>query len=1278
MKSYILKFLFPLIIIFDQMLIAQIVINEFMASNNNTIADNEVEFDDWIELANNSADTINLSGWYISDNASNPFKHQLSDSIFILPYSFCLFWADNDEEQGADHLSFRLSSGGEEIILTNFNQVIVDSIYFGQQEVDNSYGRYPDFIGNWGPMDNPTPGTENSHHDTSQYSLNPVSSHESGFYEDSIYVLLSSDENLANIYFTSNGSIPNDSSNLYFEPILLLESTVIRVISIAQGLLPSSIKTYNYLINTNFHLPVMALTIDPDEFPIGDLEYNLHVTYFNEEGEVGFSTGAGIERHGDASSQNPYRIEFKAEYGQSHIDYPLFTNRSNNSYKKLILRHASNDRFPGGNNRAHLRDGIIQTVYGEIHPEGGYSSFKSLHVYINNDYWGIYHLRERQDKHYIEDVFGHEDIDLLERAFGFDGNKNAIEGDWRSYNALESYIDSIDMNVQENLEYLKENIYYEEFVDYWILQVFMGNFDWLSNNMKYFRPRSGEDKWRWLLWDTDHGLGINHNESGTAWGDVQTDYLDWSTGVEGVRVWSGDNNKIIRAILRNDEGKINFINRFADLLNTTFKNENLINVLDSLVNIISPDMSYHAERWNGNLIDWDNGVNNVRNYILQRPDHVINHIKTKFNLESSHLITIESPETYTGSVKINSILIENFPWTGTYFSETPIEIFMISNQDSQSFFWENININNQTIFLESLERDTTFRLVPNVAIRNGIVINEFLLNSDTCCVNDYGEIEGFIELYNRSDTTISLNGILLTNSLNNPEYFLFENDSSIISIDSGEFILLWNGLDSLQEFNDIGFELDFSEGQIYLLNAQDSSVLDFVSFEEQDPDISYGRLSDGSDIWTDLYPTPGNYNIGLSPIIKLSQDSILFSNASIYDSLRADVQIFNEGYSDLIISNMIIENENIASEFQTPVVLSNGTFETLTFTFFSTKVGSFNSEVILETNDPYSPNIMIHFSASIDYAVHPIITDIKDIPDDEGYRISLSFLPCRYDGSDTSEFINEYNVYRLNTDSVGSQWDFVDSIQSSEDSIYSIEVATLCNISSDSLCQSLFRVSAELEISDSLVWSNTFEGHSMDNLSPLVPIGLNALEIDNYLSIEWYSNQEVDIEGYILNKSSDSLFETDQYLSFFIVDTLFIDSAYIPEEKVFYRIVALDSSHNKSDYSDTIQFSSSLLFSENILQTPLEYSLFQNYPNPFNPKTEILYTLPEDVFVRITIHDILGRKVKTLIDDFQSAGYRKIDWNSTNQKNELVSAGVYFYMIEAGSFIKANKMILLK
>jgi len=93
---------------------------------------------------------------------------------------------------------------------------------------------------------------------------------------------------------------------------------------------------------------------------------------------------------------------------------------------------------------------------------------------------------------------------------------------------------------------------------------------------------------------------------------------------------------------------------------------------------------------------------------------------------------------------------------------------------------------------------------------------------------------------------------------------------------------------------------------------------------------------------------------------------------------------------------------------------------------------------------------------------------------------------------------------------------------------------------------------------------------------------------------------------------------------------------------------------------------------------PEVFALHQNYPNPFNPVTSLRYDLPEDGLVNITIYDMMGRIVKTLVNSSQTAGYKSISWNAANDRNESVSAGLYLYTIQAGEFRQTKKMVLLK
>ena len=99
---------------------------------------------------------------------------------------------------------------------------------------------------------------------------------------------------------------------------------------------------------------------------------------------------------------------------------------------------------------------------------------------------------------------------------------------------------------------------------------------------------------------------------------------------------------------------------------------------------------------------------------------------------------------------------------------------------------------------------------------------------------------------------------------------------------------------------------------------------------------------------------------------------------------------------------------------------------------------------------------------------------------------------------------------------------------------------------------------------------------------------------------------------------------------------------------------------------------------DEINQLPHFFNLYQNYPNPFNPITTLGYDIPEDAMVNITIYDMVGRRVSTLVSNQQSAGYKSVQWNATNYAGTPVSAGLYLYTMKAGQFRKTKKMVLLK
>jgi hypothetical protein len=139
-----------------------VVINEFLADNVNSFPDPNGEHDDWVELYNPSASPVLLTGRYMTDNPANLIKWRFTQpSLYLYPGEYLVVWCDDDLSQPGIHTNFKLSKSGEYIALVDTNGVsILDSLSFGLQKTDTSYGRFPNGTATWLFM-NPTPGSSN-------------------------------------------------------------------------------------------------------------------------------------------------------------------------------------------------------------------------------------------------------------------------------------------------------------------------------------------------------------------------------------------------------------------------------------------------------------------------------------------------------------------------------------------------------------------------------------------------------------------------------------------------------------------------------------------------------------------------------------------------------------------------------------------------------------------------------------------------------------------------------------------------------------------------------------------------------------------------------------------------------------------------------------------------------------------------------------------------------------------------------------------------------------
>jgi len=239
-----------------------------------------------------------------------------------------------------------------------------------------------------------------------------------------------------------------------------------------------------------------------------------------------------------------------------------------------------------------------------------------------------------------------------------------------------AFITSNDMKSKKNYDYVKSMMDIDNFIEYNILQIYSGNRDWPGNNLKVWRKRTekyeptapyGNDgRWRWLVFDMDYGFGLFNTSSG-----YKTDMISFATETKGP-TWPNPpwSTAILRALLQNDEFKTQFINTFADRLNTIYKGETVLKQIDYYKQLYYPYVPEHIKRWNEsgvNMSSWEKEIDSVKEFAVKRPDYVSEHILNYFHL--SGLATINLDVSEGGKVKVNTLTIDSngLTWKGTYF-----------------------------------------------------------------------------------------------------------------------------------------------------------------------------------------------------------------------------------------------------------------------------------------------------------------------------------------------------------------------------------------------------------------------------------------------------------------------------------------------------------------------------------------------------------------------------------------------------------------------------------
>lgn len=453
---------------------APILINELMASNRSVLTDGEGEYNDWIELWNRSAETIDLSGWHLTDDSTDPNQWKFPEGITIGAGEFLVVFASKEDyidRAGNLHTNFKLTGGGEYLGLTDAASLVVHDYApgFPSQVNNQSYGLALDGVPS--TFDESTPGAANT---TVPITGGVFFSEAHGFYDKPIEVELSSATTGAWISYSLDGSEPNPfSSQRYTEALEISETTVLRAQAFGPGG-ASGVTTQTYL----FIDDVIEQGAEPHGWPLGSVNdqrllYGMdpEVVEGNEDDLVdsltslltlslvtppenlfdpesgiyanpkqsghdweragslelidpsgdddGFEISAGIRIRGSASRtpNNPkhsFHLYFRSKYGDSKLAYPLFGDKGDDEFDRIDLTTQQANSWARKSPNLSFQQTMVREPWSrDTQLAMGQPAARSTyyHLYINGQYWGVYYTQEVIGEDYAATYWGGAETD---------------------------------------------------------------------------------------------------------------------------------------------------------------------------------------------------------------------------------------------------------------------------------------------------------------------------------------------------------------------------------------------------------------------------------------------------------------------------------------------------------------------------------------------------------------------------------------------------------------------------------------------------------------------------------------------------------------------------------------------------------------------------------------------------------------------------------------------------------------------------------------------------
>ena len=846
-------------------------ITEVMSDNVTATPDGTNAYWDWIEIYNPNDVAVDMLGYGLSDSEAALRRWTFPEVFlgprrYLVVYASGL---DRREPGAALHTNFKVSSGGETLFLTGSDGSILDMVVVPALGHDESWGLAPRGTdGTWLVYSKAqiTPGKANSAVTNAAPVFAPVFPSGSQFLPGgSVFRLeIHAPSPGSSIRFTTNGDPVTAQSPAYTGGLVLSNTVVIRAKAfLGTQSSPETMRTYFFGVQHS--LPVVSLAAPAGNFefkngylfgmgpnvlgPSGevlqsypfsgsnawqDREIEVGTEFFETDGDVKFRQRLGMAVFGAWGSrgypQKSVALFAREAYGDGKINYKIFPYRDNDKFESIVLRVSGNDNQ--GTHQTAPRAPITQFgpvfSYGSYFVNGNFTmmrdameqrllqdtgldtqAYRPAVVYLNGEYWGIYNLREKVAEDYVlaNHGFLSGEVDLLE------GYGSVMAGDGVAYSAMKSFLANKDLKTAANYNTVAaQYLDIDNFIDYHLAVIYFQNFD--IGNIKCWRSRAGDGRFRWIVYDQDYGFNLWRPDIYLP--AMARDYADYdnmfkfSTASTGTGTgWPNEGGRtlFLRRMLLNDTFKAKLIQRCADLLNTSFREERVVGIIDSMAAVIRPEIPRHLERWSwGELkkrgyaapykpeyapftqATWETNIAVLSDFAKARPAKLrrdcTNHFKL---LKGFSQISVDVVPAGGGSIQLNTSVARSFPWAGVFFRDYPVALAAVPAAGYRFMGWSGpaftTNTPRWTLSLPGATHAFVATFEPHdsaVPVNPPLVITEFHYHPGS-----QEESGDWIELHNPGPSPIQTTGWILRDKDDAHEFVL-----PISSIGPGGYLVL--------------------------------------------------------------------------------------------------------------------------------------------------------------------------------------------------------------------------------------------------------------------------------------------------------------------------------------------------------------------------------------------------------------------------------------------------------------------------------------------------------